>query len=322
MNVLTQPIIRFDPLEGPRVSASLPEVYAALMLDRVGSFPALRPHQRHAWHAFLVQLGTIAMQRSGWSGSPPTEAETWRSLIRGMTPEYPHDEPWNLVVDDLTKPALLQPPATTAELSTQYKHKIATADDLDMLVTAKNHDVKCAVAAYAANDDWLFALITLQTMDGNPGRNPGISRMNGAYGNRPAFSLAPVGGPGSHVRRDISVSLTRRPEILSEWPMSDLGASLLWTISWDGRPEAKLLLMDLDPFYLEVCRRIRLDVSIDGKLSARRATSQATRIEAKAMNGKTGDPWTPINQKEDKSLTIAAGGFTHRYVTEYLTSPD
>ena len=33
-----------------------------------------------------------------------------------------------------------------------------------------------------------------------------------------------------------------------------------------------------------------------------------------------GDPWTPINQKESKVLTLAAGGFTYKRVTEYLTS--
>ena len=44
---------------------SLPETYAALMRDEVGSFPALRPHQRHAWHAFTVQLGAMALHRAG-----------------------------------------------------------------------------------------------------------------------------------------------------------------------------------------------------------------------------------------------------------------
>ena len=57
-NVLTEPGIRFDWTGGTHAQASLPGVYAALM-DKdnpVSTFPALRPHQRHAWHAFLVQL--------------------------------------------------------------------------------------------------------------------------------------------------------------------------------------------------------------------------------------------------------------------------
>ena len=64
-NILTDPLIRFDLSDRSRVIASLPEVYAALMAAEVDAFPGLRPHQRHAWHAFLVQLGTMAMHRSG-----------------------------------------------------------------------------------------------------------------------------------------------------------------------------------------------------------------------------------------------------------------
>ena len=57
LNILTEPVIRLDLSGGVRKDANLPEVFAALVSDKVVSFPALRPHQRHAWHAFLVQLG-------------------------------------------------------------------------------------------------------------------------------------------------------------------------------------------------------------------------------------------------------------------------
>jgi CRISPR system Cascade subunit CasA len=61
-----------------------------------------------------------------------------------------------------------------------------------MLVTAKNHDVKAARLTEAGIDDWLFALVTLQTMEGIGGRNNyGVSRMNGGFANRPGFSIAP-----------------------------------------------------------------------------------------------------------------------------------
>ena len=36
----------------------------------------------------------------------------------------------------------------------------------------------------------------------------------------------------------------------------------------------------------------------------------------------TGDPWTPVNKKEGKSLTLPAGGFTYRRIVDYLTSGD
>ena len=48
LNILTEPVIRLDLSGGVRKDANLPEVFAALVSDKVVSFPALRPHQRHA----------------------------------------------------------------------------------------------------------------------------------------------------------------------------------------------------------------------------------------------------------------------------------
>ena len=226
-NILTDSLVRYDRSGGSRVEASLPEIYAALMTDQVAGFPALRPHQRHAWHAFLVQLGAMAMHRAGES-EPPKDPEMWARMIRSLTPDFPGDEPWHLVVDDITRPAFMQPPATSKERETGYKSEVTTPDELDMLVTSKNHDLKSKIAVQAGVDDWIFALITLQTMDGNPGRNPGISRMNGAYGNRPAFSMTPSERAGIHIHRDITALLEHRPRLLSEYPMIGGGESLLW----------------------------------------------------------------------------------------------
>ena len=322
INMLADRVIRCDASDGSRVGASLPDVYAELMSDAIDAFPALRPHQRHAWHAFLVQLGALAMHRAGAS-EPPGDADGWAGIIRGLTSDDAGEECWQLVVDDITKPAFLQPPAGSADREPDYKHEVRTPDELDMLVTARNHDLKAAVAEKASTDDWVFALITLQTMEGFGGAgNYGISRMNRGLGNRPAFTLAPSGGPGAHVRRDILALLERRPVLLTEYPMQDTGHALLWTIPWDGTREEALLLDRLDPFYVEVCRRVRLHSGADGTLSGVRAVSKAPRIEARDLNGRTGDPWTPVNQKAGKSLTLSAGGFTYRRITEYLTSPD
>ena len=218
LNVLNEPLIRYNTVGGSRVEASLPQVYEALMADAVGAFPALRPHQRHAWHAFLVQLGALALYRSA-ATEPPLDAARWETALRGLTDEFPDDEPWCLVVSDITRPALLQAPATSTEQEGDYKHAVATPDEMDMLRTARNHDLKSAVAIGAATDDWLFALITVQTMDGYKGPgNYGISRMNGGTSNRPAFSLAPAGGVGAHVRRDIVALLDRRNDIIGAFP--------------------------------------------------------------------------------------------------------
>ena len=177
-NILRDRPIRFNRSSGSRAEASLPEVYAALLADGVDAFPALRPHQRHAWHAFLVQLGAMAVHQAGVVDLP-SGAGDWEAVIRGLTPDYPGDEPWHLAVDDITKPAFMQPPARSKERGKDYKSAVATPDELDMLVTAKNHDLKSAVAVQAGVDDWIFALITLQTMEGFGGAgNYGISRIN------------------------------------------------------------------------------------------------------------------------------------------------
>ena len=64
-NLMTDPLIRYRQSGGTLCDASLSEVFCALMADEVEAFPALRPHQRHAWHAFLVQLGAMAMPPGG-----------------------------------------------------------------------------------------------------------------------------------------------------------------------------------------------------------------------------------------------------------------
>ena len=312
-NILEESVIRVRAREGER-RASLPETFALLMRDEVEAFPALRPHQRHAWHAFLVQLGAMALQRAGVS-EPPTDAPKWQALIRGLTPSFPADEPWQLVVDDITKPAFMQPPASAAERERDYKKQALTPDELDMLVTSKNHDLKMAVASDGGADDWLFALITLQTMEGFAGAdNYGISRMNGGLGSRPAFSLAPSERFGAHAKRDIA--------FLLEDTTANLGDALLWLLPWDGAKAEALLFKRLkpNPLYIEICRRVRLRQNSNGGLYAIKATSKAARIDAKALNGRTGDPWTPINLKESKALTMATGGFTYKRVVEYLTS--
>ena len=317
-SILAEPLVRMDRSDGSRSAAPLPEVYAALIADEVDAFPGLRPHQRHAWHAFLVQLGAMAMHRSGVA-DPPSGSGDWEALIRGLIPD---DEPWHLVVDDATKPAFMQAPARSQAGAKDYQNRVTTPDELDMLVTSKNHDLKSAVAQRASVDDWIFALITLQTMEGFGGAgNYGISRMNGGLGNRPAFSLAPFsGGVGAHVRRDIGALLECRPALLSEYPMTEGGLALLWTIPWEGTQAEALLLNRLDPLYIEVCRRLRLQCGADGDLYGVRATSGAARIVGKEAKGRIGDPWTPFNgSRENLPLTLGVGGFTYKRVAEYLT---
>ena len=96
----------------------------------------------------------------------------------------------------------------------------------------------------------------------------------------------------------------------------------MWTVPWDGEKSEALLPSQLDPFFIEVCRRIRLRCAVAGNVSAVRTSSKGARMESKELNGRTGDPWTPISVKDNKSLTLASGGFTYNRVVDYLTSSD
>src|SRR5690606_19377660 len=141
--------------------------------DEVDALPALRPHQKQAVHCFLAQTGAMALLAAGES-TPPREPERWAGLLRGLTPGFKNDEPWCLVVDDLSKPAFMQPPVPEGSWEPFIKRdgkerKETTPDALDILVTSKNHDLKAARIVHGAPENWLFALITLQTCDGYPG---------------------------------------------------------------------------------------------------------------------------------------------------------
>ena len=321
-NLLSHPFVRIQKDDGTLVLASVPGTLGVLMSDEVLAFPALRPHQRHPWHAFLVQLAAMALHQAGVD-EPPADAAKWTGLIRGLTPEFADDEPWHLIVDDITRPAFMQAPASSSDKLQEYKSTIGTPDGLDILVTSKNHDVKSSIASSCDVDDWIFALISLQTSEGFSGAgNYGISRMNGGLGCRPAFSITPSTRPGIHFRRDVGALMECRERLLDDYPLRDGGARLLWTHPWDGTKVESFALRDLDPFYIEICRRIRMRAVRGDSLHAIRATSKSARIDSKALNGRTGDPWTPINGKEGKSLTLAGGGFTYKRTADYLTPGD
>ena len=340
-NILTERLIRMDRSDGSRVEASLPEVYAALMADKVEAFPALRPHQRHAWHAFLVQLGAMAVHGAGLS-EPPADAGEWRRIIRDLTKaEIPDDKPWDvddpwrLVVDDITKPAFMQPPASRSDKLDEYvyefrkgtktnkrKPPVDTPDELDMLVTSKGHDLKQAVAWQADVEDWLFALLTLQTMEGYGGKlNYGISRMTSGYGNRPAFSLTPSFRLGRHFKHDLVALMKHRQANHS----SDSGVGLLWMIPWDGTKAEQRGPTDMDLYYIEVCRRIRLKV-ISGRMMAVRANSGDKRMVD--VKGLAGDPWAPVSnapiKKSETPLKFLVYNerFGYERVIDGLFSPD
>ncbi len=314
-NLLDEAFIRWRSADRSELHRSnLPDLLAALAADTIGDFPALRPHQRHPWHAFLVQLAAIALHHAGHP-APWSAAADWRAALLALTPDDVDGAAWCLVAPP-DRPALLQPPVPGEDL-TDWK-VLHAADELDMLVTSKNHDLKAARARRAETDDWLFALISLQTQEGFLGAgNYGISRMNGGFASRPGVGIAPLGSWGARWSADVRTLLMQREGIAAQQGLSvEGGLALMWLLPWSGTES--LAMQTLDPLYIEVCRRVRLD-STGGVLQGRATSSKTPRVAGKDRNGITGDPWTPIDIAEGKALTVPGGGFDYKLVSELLT---
>ena len=300
---------------------SLAELFATMTRGEVKGFLGLRPHQRPAWHMFLVQLAALALWKSG-RDELPVSPEQWARALRLLTANHGEDTPWTLVVADRRKPAFLQPPVPDEPLKWS---SVRTPDALDMLITSRNHDLKQEVAKSASAEDWIFALVSLQTAEGYGGAgNQGIARMNGGYSSRPMLGLAPAQAGDTSIdlsawwARDVRRLLAARKSGRAKPAGTVGGPALLWCLDWPERQE--LGLTNLDPWFVEVCRRVRL-AEDGGAIVGQRSTSKSPRIAAKVHKGNVGDPWAPVHQT-GKSLTLGGGEFDYSRLTELMFSGD
>src|SRR5690554_846416 len=253
----------------------------------------------------------------------PTEPEQWKSLLLHLAGDEP--SAWCLVVEDVSKPAIFQSPVPEGTLKkAKFKLDIHSPDDLDVLITAKNHDIKMFRLAHPQPEHWFFALLTLQTMEGFLGRgNYGIARMNGGFGNRPLLGITPGMSWGVRFERDIKVLLTVRPTLIDARYDVD-GVALTWTLPWDGSKKDALSLSNCDPYFIELCRRLRF-IEANERLECWRANTDDYRIAGiKDLSGLTGDPWTPIvhDKKGAKSLTVSENGFDYQLLNNILFGAD
>jgi len=314
-----------DPLIGVRIgeeedAVSLPGVLARLSTGTELAFPALMPHQKHAWFAFLVQLAAIALHRAGVEDLPSNENE-WTGLLRGLTSDFEADEPWRLVVEELSRPAFMQPPVPDGSLK-GFKGPFDSPDDIEVVITSKNHDIKSNRIPCPSADHWVFGLITLQTMQGFLGAgNYGIARMNGGFASRPCIGLVSDPTWAARFLRDVQVLVECRKTILNryEYYCREDGLVLLWLEPWEGK--SSLALNELDPYFIEVCRRVRLAWEA-GSVQVYMKATKAARIAAKEIKGDTGDPWTPVRAKDGAALTVSARGLNYDLLQNVLFSPE
>ena len=319
-NLLTEPLIGVGYESGKKESLTLPGVLAKLSRDDIESFTALQPHQEQAWYCFLVQLAAMAMHDCGAETIEAEETE-WAQRLRSLTKEYPADEPWCMVVEDLGKPGFMQTPVPEGDLK-GYAGWFEAPDEIDILIVAKAHDVKMLRIKTPENENWIYALINLQTLQGFLGRgNYGIVRMNGGFANRPFFGYSKSDTIGEEFRRDTEVLLRHHLALCEKFGYNGTdGVKLIWLRPWNG--DEQLLLTMLDPYFLEICRRVRFDVEMEtGRLVCRTANTNGYRINTTSINGITGDPWNVIRKDEGKSLSLSGNGFTYKLLREILFEP-
>ena len=302
-------------IDGALVQGDLADALAGLSHRLDVRFEALRPHQAPAWNAFLVQLATMALETAALPCAA-YDAQNWRDMLVARAE---HDSPGSgetafCLIAPETQPALFQ--AVPPDGLSTFKTIAATPDQIDLLVTSKNHDLKSARMQDANDEDWLFALMSLQTQEGFLGRgNYGIARMNGGFASRAFIYVRVSDNLGIQFCRDLNLLLqvgrTQRE------PFFGGSLGLTWLLPWDG--VRQLNVGELHPLCIEVCRRVRLVRKPDGSIKALIGNSQAARIATSdEFKGDTGDPWSPVTAGDGKSLSIGADGYSWRRLCKLL----
>ncbi|MBR9814674.1 CRISPR-associated protein Cse1, partial [bacterium] len=316
-NLLTDKLIRATVGDGTKHAFTLPELLGLLARDELVDLIAVRAHQRPVVEEFLTRIAVLACERAGLSALP-TDTDKWEAAVRGLTPSSSNDEPWCLVVDDQEQPAFLQPPQPAD--APPLKKTVHVPHDLDVLITARQHDVKAGITKPDDPEAWFYALILLQTQSGFLGAgNFGISRMNGGFSNRSLIDLVPFGGGiCGAFRRNAQLLLKTLPSMHKQQLFGGRGAiALLWLLPWDG--SSSLTTDRLHILFVEVARRVRLSC-LSGTLIAHAGSSKKIRVDASAAAGNLGDPWAAVDVESSpvKAMTLGGDGFGYRRIGKLI----
>lgn len=316
MNLLIDPIFRAQMDRGLE-QLSLPALLAGYGQGRVHQLVGMQRHQHDSFHVFLCYLAGAILTRLN-DRNPVQDEDYWKDGLLSLAGEAGMDA-WRLVVEDATRPGFMQAPLPSNGL--KPTSTVTTPDELDVLQTAKNHDVKRMRADAASLDTWAYSLISLQTMSGFLGSgNQGISRMNKGFGNRSVVEVTRTRNLGKRWCDAVLRLLEHKEKVLNQdFGFDPNGLVLVWLAPWDG--EKSLELKELDPFYVEVCRRVRLKGD-KTSLVAQLYSAKQPRIAAKELAGVVGDPWLPMEGATEgmKALTFPPAGITAEHMRRILFS--
>lgn len=306
-NLLLDDVFGIQRPSSERQRLPLPTLLESLGQGEVESFTGVQRHQADAFHMFLCYLAGAVLDQAGET-NPIKDEAFWLEGLRHLT-GHDGDAAWTLFVEDPTRPAFMQPPVPDAGIFETYKPKAETPDQLDVLQTAKNHDLKGSRLNEATVEAWALSLISMQTMSGFLGQgNYGISRMNGGFASRPCVACYTEMQPAKRWQEDVVRLMSRlKALLLPPWPFRHDGHSLLWLTPWDGTEG--LGLDKLHPFFIEVCRLARLVPKGESLIALGKPSRVARITVSKETAGNVGDAWIPLKRENQAALTASARGF-------------
>lgn len=246
----------------------------------------------------------------------------WAELLTGLALQQHAPYFWDLVCDDASQAAFMQPALAISKLA---KNVAKFPSGLDALVASKNHDVKENDIANARPWHWLCALVTGQTTGGYAGKTLyGVMRMNTGSGTR--FFAAGYNDDTEQGRWTQDVTRLLRYWVSlyenNSFGYHQHGLRLVAAWPWDGC--APLEVADLHPGAIEICRPMRLYLA-QGDLQALYGGTSEARIRAKLLRGSVADPWTALARDKDglKALSPSPDtGFTWSNFLNLLFNPD
>lgn len=312
ISILDTPIFSYTTFGNEKKQGTLIGIITELWQDNILSLDGLQTHQYQPFYCFVVQLVSMAILNSDakdetYAYWKQLDGASWKQHLLQLSNGI--ESAWNLVESDQSKPAFLQSPSAKDDtIAITGKDYIYAPDQLDYLVTSKNHDVKMARVWKGSLESWCYALISTQTMSGYSGAgSTQIMRMNGGISSRCFFGVSTSLNIGQSFIEDVYTLCTKYTQ--NEDNMYGLFTTpkhtLLWLPVWNG--SVSLPIQEVHPFCIEICKRIRLSWH-NNDIVAYTKTVKELRVDARDFCGNVADPWLPcqidLKKKTIKSVSL------------------
>ncbi|MCS4054095.1 hypothetical protein [Salinibacter ruber] len=262
---------------------SLPWILHALEDGQRVRFDHLRPHQKHAWHLFLVRTAAMLGPTGSWKERLQAEGDIWD------------------VYPDPGECGFFQP---VGDIEDDGYKKTTYIEQRDTIkINGCNHRYKGHSAG--ALDSFLYTLVSSQT----------INKMDGAH-SRPSLRMSDTFGDRAYISKVPGLSWPERfssdVEFARSQHGSDTGAYFLWSkafqdqdVDWD----------DCHPLLADSSLQIRLK---EGRMYYNPTWDWPLSTSSKKLGSVPADLWQPIDKNAGELKNTQSSGFEYNLVREYL----